>query len=174
MNPAQFIDPTYIILAKLVLALFLGGTIGTERAVMARQTAGTRTFGLVALGACLLIVTANYGNTAYLGIVNFDPMRVAAAIIMGVGFISGGVIIFRGDTLHGVTTAAGLWIAAALGITVGFGMYAVAIFSSLLVLGVFSGMWYLENRFKHWFEDREGSASKPDFPVKTPQSNSQS
>lgn len=160
MNPAQFIDPTYIILAKLVLALFLGGTIGTERAVMARQAAGTRTFGLVALGACLLIVTANYANTAYLGIVNFDPMRVAAAIIMGVGFISGGVIIFRGDTLHGVTTAAGLWIAAALGITVGFGMYVVAIFSSLLVLGVFSGMWYLENRFKHWFTEHQPEIEK--------------
>lgn len=153
MNPAQFIDPTYIMLAKLVLALFLGGAIGTERAVMARQAAGTRTFGLVALGACLLIVTANYGNTAYLGIVNFDPMRVAAAIIMGVGFISGGVIIFRGDALHGVTTAAGLWIAAAVGIAVGFGMYGIAIFTTLLSLLVFTGMWYLENRFKHWFTE---------------------
>jgi len=162
MNPAQFIDPTYIIFAKLILALVLGGTIGTERAVIARQAAGTRTFGLVALGACLLIITANYGNTAYLGILNFDPMRVAAAIVMGVGFISGGVIIFRGDSLHGVTTAAGLWIAAAVGIAVGFGMYAVAIFSSLLVLGVFWGMWYLENRFKHWFTEHNPEGSQND------------
>ena len=168
MNPAQFIDPTYIIFAKLILALFLGGTIGTERAVIARQAAGTRTFGLVALGACLLIITANYGNIAYLGILNFDPMRVAAAIVMGVGFISGGVIIFRGDTLHGVTTAAGLWIAAAVGIAVGFGIYVVAIFSSLLVLGVFWGMWYLENRFKHWFEDNRSNAGNSDSSVKVP------
>src|SRR3989338_1143560 len=168
MNPAQFIDPTYIIFAKLILALFLGGTIGTERAVIARQAAGTRTFGLVALGACLLIITANYGNIAYLGILNFDHMRVAAAIIMGVGFISGGVIIFRGDTLHGVTTAAAIHNPAAVGIAVGFGMYVVAIFSSLLVLGVFWGMWYLENRFKNWFEDNRSNAGNSDSSVKVP------
>ncbi|MEK7132746.1 MAG: MgtC/SapB family protein [Patescibacteria group bacterium] len=162
MNPAQFLDPTYIMFAKLILALLLGGLIGTERAVIARQAVGTRTFGLVALGACLLVITANYVNSAYLGVVNFDPIRIAAAIITGIGFISGGVIIFRGDTLHGVTTAAGLWIAAAVGIAVGYGLYSIAIFASILTLVVFTGMWYLENRFKHWFEDKEIGANKPD------------
>ncbi len=162
MNPAQFLDPTYIMFAKLILALLLGGLIGTERAVIARQAVGTRTFGLVALGACLLVITANYVNSAYLGVVNFDPIRIAAAIITGIGFISGGVIIFRGDTLHGVTTAAGLWIAAAVGIAVGYGLYSIAIFASILTLVVFTGMWYLENRFKHWFENKEIGANKPD------------
>ena len=73
MNPAQFVDPTYIMFAKLILALLLGGLIGTERAVIARQAVGTRTFGLVALGACLLVITGNYVNNAYLGVVNIDP-----------------------------------------------------------------------------------------------------
>lgn len=155
MNPAEFVDPIYIVFIKLILALLLGGVIGTERAVIARQAVGTRTFGLVALGACLLIITANYVDSAYLGVVNFDPMRVAAAIVTGIGFIGGGVIIFRGDTLHGVTTAAGLWIAAAVGIAVGYGMYAVSVFASILTLLVFTGMWYLENRFKHWFTDHK-------------------
>lgn len=148
---AQFIDPTFVIFGKLFLAMLLGGLIGTERAVVAKQAAGTRTFGLVALGACLFIVTGNEVHTAYLGIVNFEPLHIASAIVTGIGFIGAGLIIFRGNTLHGVTTAAGLWIAAGVGIAVGFGLYAIAIFATLLSLLMFSGMWYVENRFKHWF-----------------------
>ncbi|MDP3646203.1 MAG: MgtC/SapB family protein [bacterium] len=147
----QFMDSTNIIFAKLFLAILLGGLIGTERSVIAGQPAGTRTFGLVSLGACLFVVISNYVDTAYIGIVNFDPMHIAVGIITGIGFIGGGLIIFRHESLHGVTTAAGLWIAAALGMAIGFGMYAVAIFTALLTLFMFSGMWYVENRFKHWF-----------------------
>lgn len=154
---AQFADPSVVMFAKLLLAVILGGVIGTERAVIARQAAGTRTFGLVALGSCLFVITGSFVDTAYLGIVNFDPMRIAAAIVTGIGFIGGGLIIFRGASLHGVTTAVGLWIAAAVGIAVGFGMYGVAIFSTLLVLLVFTGMWYLENRFKHWFTEHSSA-----------------
>lgn len=152
---AQFADPTIILFAKLLLSMLLGGVIGTERAVIAHQAAGTRTFGLVALGACLFVVTSNQVDSMYLGIVNFDPMHIAAAIVTGIGFIGGGLIIFHGEALHGVTTAAGLWMAAAVGIAVGFGMYSLAIFSTILVLLIFSGMWYLENRFKHWFIKHE-------------------
>ena len=150
-NAVQFIDPTAIIFAKLLLAMFLGGVIGTERAVLARQAAGTRTFGLVSLGACLFIVIANYVDTAYIGLLTFDPLRVAAAIIMGVGFLAGGLIIFKGDAVHGTTTAAGLWIVTGLGMAVGFGLYAVAVFTTVITLIMFTGMWYVENRFKHWF-----------------------
>ena len=156
----QFADTTIIMFAKLVLAVVLGGVIGTERAVMARQAAGTRTFGLVALGACLFILTANYVDIAHVGIVNFDPMRIAAAIVTGIGFLGGGLIIFRGETQHGITTAVGLWIAAAVGIAVGFGLYSIAIFSSILVLLIFTGMWYMENRFKHWFTEHKPEIEK--------------
>ena len=151
--PAEFIDPTVVMFGKLVLAMVLGGVIGTERAVLAKQSAGTRTFGLVALGACLLIVMSNHVNTSYLGVVNFDPMRLAAGIVTGIGFLGAGVIIFRRDGLHGITTAAGLWMVSAVGMAVGFGMYAVSIFATLLTLIMFSVMWYIENRFKHWFHD---------------------
>jgi putative Mg2+ transporter-C (MgtC) family protein len=151
----QFADTTLVMLAKLILAVVLGGIIGTERSVMARQAAGTRTFGLVALGACLFVITANYVDIAHVGIVNFDPMRMAAAIVTGIGFLGGGLIIFKGQTQHGITTAAGLWISAAVGIAVGFGLYGIAIFSTILVLIVFTGMWYLENRFKQWFKKHE-------------------
>ena len=152
MSGAEILTDTELVMfAKLLLAAFLGGVIGTERAVLAHQAAGTRTFGLVGLGACLFIVTSNYVDSRLFGIVNFDPMHVSASIVTGIGFIGGGLIIFRGDTLHGVTTAAGLWIATAVGIAVAFGLYSVAIFATLLTLIVFTGMWYVEDRFKQWF-----------------------
>lgn len=156
-SPAEFFDPNLIMFGKLTLAMLLGALIGTERAVLAKQSAGTRTFGLVALGSCLLILMSNYVGGAYLGVVNLDPMRLAAGIVTGVGFLGAGVIIFRRDGLHGVTTAAGLWIVAAVGMAVGFGMYAVSLFATLLTLVMFSVMWFLENRFKHWFQDLDRS-----------------
>ena len=159
---SQFIDPSVVMFGKLFLAMLLGGLIGTERAILARQAAGTRTFGLVALGACLFIIIANYVDVAYIGILSFDPLRVAAAIIMGIGFLAGGLIIFRGDAVHGATTAAGLWIVTGLGMAVGFGLYAVAIFTTVITLVMFTGMWYVENRFKHWFVE-----AYPDPPPST-------
>jgi putative Mg2+ transporter-C (MgtC) family protein len=146
-----FMDTNVEMFLKLLLAMVLGGIIGTERSVLAHQPAGTRTFGLVSLGACLFVLISNYVDTSYLGIVNFDPLHLAAAIITGIGFIGGGLIIFHGHSLHGVTTAAGLWIAAGVGIAVGFGMYAIPIFATILALIMFTGMWYVENRFKQWF-----------------------
>ena len=158
----QFVDPTAIMFGKLFVAMILGGIIGTERAVLARQAAGTRTFGLVSLGACLFIIVNNYVNSAYLGIVDFQPTYIAAAIITGIGFIGGGLIIFQGEALHGVATAAGLWIAAALGIAVGFGLYAIAVYTTILTLGMFVGMWYVEDKFKHWFTDLEKTRERSD------------
>ncbi len=149
-GPEYFADPNVVMFQKLLLAMILGGIIGTERALLAKQTAGTRTFGLVAMGACLFVLTGNFVSSHYIGIVNFDPTHMAAAVVSGIGFIGAGLIIFRGDTLHGVTTAAGLWIAAALGVAVGYGMFEVALFAEVLTLIMFTGMWYVENRFKRW------------------------
>ncbi|OGG54508.1 hypothetical protein A3C20_04510 [Candidatus Kaiserbacteria bacterium RIFCSPHIGHO2_02_FULL_55_25] len=162
---AQFIDPTSIMFFKLVLAIVLGGVIGTERAILARQPAGTRTFGLVALGACLFVVIGNYVNIAFLGLADVQPTFIAAAIITGIGFLGGGLIIFRGESLHGITTAAGLWITAAIGMAVGFGMYSVSIFAALLSLIMFTGMWYVENKFKHWFVEHHPDTNGTPPPV---------
>jgi putative Mg2+ transporter-C (MgtC) family protein len=150
MEPAYFADPTLVMYEKLLLAIFLGALIGTERALLAKQPAGMRTFGLVAMGACLFVLSGNFVDTHYLGVVNFNPSQVSAAVVSGIGFLGAGLIIFRGDTLHGVTTAAGLWVAAAIGVAVGFGMYSVSIFTTLLTLVMFTGMWFVEDRFKNW------------------------
>lgn len=152
-NAALFADPTNIMFLKLLLAMLLGGLIGTERAILARQSAGTRTFGLVALGACLFITVSNYVASAYVGVFDIQPLYVPGAIVTGIGFLGGGLIIFKGDTLHGITTAAGLWITAGIGMAVGFGMYSVGIFCAILVLIMFTGMHWLESTFKHWFAE---------------------
>lgn len=144
-------DPSIIIFSKLVLATLLGIAIGTERAVVAQQAAGSRTFGLVALGSCLFIIAGQAANEPFIGLVNFDPARVLAAVIQGIGFLGAGLIIFKNDSLHGVTTAAGLWVAAGVGSLVALGLYLIAIFVTFLVLLVFFGMWYVEMSFKKNF-----------------------
>ncbi|MBM3261268.1 MgtC/SapB family protein [Candidatus Kaiserbacteria bacterium] len=160
----QFIDTDTVMFLKLLLAMVLGGIIGTERSVIARQPVGTRTFGLVSLGACMFILVGNYVDIAFIGILNFDPLRLAAAVVMGMGFIGGGLMFFRGESLHGATTAAGMWVATAVGIAVGFGMYSLSIFATVLALIMFTGMWYVEDRFKHWFRGNHDN-QHPQSPV---------
>jgi putative Mg2+ transporter-C (MgtC) family protein len=159
---AEFTDPNSVMMLKLVVAMLLGGIIGTERAVLAHQPAGTRTFGLVALGACLFVIIGNYVNVALSGVFDIQPTYMAAAIITGIGFLGAGIIVFRGDAIHGITTAAGLWFTSALGSAVGFGLYSVSIFAALLSLIMFTGMWYLENKFKAWFTERASEHQQND------------
>lgn len=141
-------EPTMILFGKLLLAVFLGLAIGTERSIVAQQRAGMRTFALVSLGACAFVLAGAAVNAQYLGLVNFDPSRIAAGIVQGVGFIGAGLIFMRGDSVHGITTAAGLWVSAAIGVLVAFSLYAVAIFTAALTLGIFFGMWYVERMLK--------------------------
>lgn len=146
------VDPNIVMLGKLLLASVLGMIIGTERAILARQAAGTRTFALVSLGACLFVLSGTFIDTKFLGIVTFDPARIAAAVVQGIGFLGAGLIIFRGESVHGVTTAAGLWIAAAVGVAVAFSMYSVAIFATILTLLVLTAVWYFEWQLKEHFK----------------------
>ncbi len=137
---------------QLFLAALLGTIMGTERSVVAHQQAGMRTYALVALGSCAFVLSGMYIDAQHLGIVNFDPARIAASIVQGVGFIGAGLIFMRGDSVHGITTAAGLWVSASVGVLVAFGMYSVAIFASALTLGVFFFLWFVEQRFKSWHD----------------------
>jgi putative Mg2+ transporter-C (MgtC) family protein len=158
----QFVDPTSVMFGKLALAAFLGILIGTERAVVGKP-AGTRTFALISLGSCLFILIALQVTTAYLGLVNFDPTRMAAAIVSGAGFLGVGLVVMRNESIHGVTTAAGLWVSAAVGTAVGFGLYSTAIFSTVATLVIFTAMWFVENSMKNWF----GHMHKENIPPHT-------
>ncbi|MFZ2593961.1 MAG: MgtC/SapB family protein [Minisyncoccia bacterium] len=132
---------------KLTLAALLGLAIGAERTI-AGKNAGMRTFALVSLGSALFVVISEQINLQYLGQVNFDPMRISAGIITGVGFIGAGMIFSKDDLLKGLTTAAGLWAIAGIGMAVGFGLYTISIFSTLLVLFIFTALWFLEEKVR--------------------------
>lgn len=140
-------DSDWIIFAQLIVASLLGMTLGLERSLIGK-TAGMRTYGLVSLGACLLVAVSLLVVERYVGVSNFDPMRMAAAVVMGIGFLGGGLIFVQGGRSQGLTTAAGLWVAMGVGVTVGFRLYAIALATTLIALGIFTFMWRVEQHFK--------------------------
>ena len=124
-------------LLRLLVAAALGGAIGLERELRDHE-AGFRTHLLVSLGACVFTLVSAYAWTDWTfstrsGVV-FDPTRIAAQIVTGVGFLGAGAIIVRGISVRGLTTAATLWIVAAIGMAAGTGYYVVGIGAALLVL----------------------------------------
>jgi len=122
---------------RLILAAVAGWLIGYEREVLGKA-AGTRTFALVSFGSALFAVVSSEGFSGALA----DPTRVASLIVSGIGFLGAGLIIFRGDRVEGLTTAAALWAIAALGMAFGRGLYTLGIFSTLLVLGLlYTSRW---------------------------------
>jgi putative Mg2+ transporter-C (MgtC) family protein len=127
---------------KLMLALALGALIGLERSVAGKE-AGMRTFALVSLGSCLFVLLGELVMPRG-GAYNADAaLRIAAAVVTGIGFLGGGLIIFN-KRLTGLTTAASLWVAAAIGMAVGFGYYSIALFTSAATLIVFTLLWHIE------------------------------
>lgn len=122
---------------ELVLAFVLSAIVGLEREYR-QKSAGFRTYTLVGVAAALFMIVSKYGFTDVLdaGRVVLDPSRVAAQIVSGLGFIGGGVIFMRRDTVRGLTTAASVWLTAALGMAAGAGMVIVAIFTTFCYLGV--------------------------------------
>lgn len=131
-------------LVYLIIALLLGSVLGLER-TLAGKTAGLRTYGLVSMGSCLFILVARYVIPTS-ETFTFDPLRMAAAIVMGIGFLCGGVIVFKDSTLQGLTTAAGLWVAAGIGMAVGYGLIDLALFATIATLLVFTLFWFVEHK----------------------------
>ncbi|MCI6119365.1 MAG: MgtC/SapB family protein [Prevotella sp.] len=114
---------------RLVAAMVLGGSIGIEREFRSKD-AGFRTHFLVALGSALFTVVSQYG----FGIDLKDSSRVAAQVVSGIGFLGAGTIIFQKNMVRGLTTAAGLWVTAAIGLACGTGLYLIAAITTTLVL----------------------------------------
>ena len=122
---------------RLLLAAGLGGVIGFERELRDHE-AGFRTHLIVSLGACVFTLVSAYAWTDWTfstasGVV-FDPTRIAAQIVTGIGFLGAGAIIVRGISVRGLTTAATLWVCAAIGMAAGTGYYQVSIAATALVL----------------------------------------
>lgn len=124
------------LVARLALAGALGGVIGFERELR-DQPAGFRTHILVALGACLFALVSAYGFDALLddaSRVTLDPSRVASQIVTGIGFLGAGAIIRYGFTVRGLTTAASLWVVAAVGLAIALGEYLTGSVTSAIAL----------------------------------------
>jgi putative Mg2+ transporter-C (MgtC) family protein len=128
---------------RLLLTLVLSGLIGLERQVH-RRDAGLRTHILVALGSCLIMLTSLYVFDIYKDQVALDPVRIAAGVVTGIGFLGAGTIIRETDGVRGLTTAASLWVVAGIGLAVGVGFNNVAIYTTILVLIVLHFLRYLE------------------------------
>lgn len=120
---------------RLGIALLLGLVLGLER-VFANKSAGMRTYGLVAMASAFFVYTSQLVAMQYVGIegFTFDPLRVAAQIVVGVGFLGTGLIVFQNNHIANLTTAAGLWVAASIGMASGFGLFTEAVIATILAL----------------------------------------
>ncbi len=124
-------------LVRLVLAAVLGGAVGLERELRERE-AGFRTHLLVSVGSALFTIASAYGFREFLvsggNVVRADPTRIAAQIVTGIGFLGAGAIIRQGLSVRGLTTAATLWVVAAIGLTTGAGYYWPAVATTAIAL----------------------------------------
>src|SRR5574344_2501079 len=125
----------YEYLLRLLVAGLLGAAVGLEREYRAKE-AGYRTHFLVCLGSALMMIVSKYGFDDHLvdGTIRLDPSRIAAQVVTGIGFIGAGTIIFQKQIARGLTTAAGIWATAGIGLAVGAGMYFMSITCTILVL----------------------------------------
>ena len=120
---------------RLLVAGILGAVIGLDREYRAKE-AGYRTHFLVSLGSALIMIVSQYGFQEIIkeDSVTLDPSRVAAQVVSGIGFIGAGTIIFQKQIVRGLTTAAGIWATAGIGLAVGAGMYVIGIAAMVLTL----------------------------------------
>lgn len=137
---------------RLAVAVILGGAVGLERE-RAEKPAGLRTYILVCEGAALFmvcslllgdLVTSTTGDL-------YDPSRIASTIVQGIGFLAAGVIFASGREVRGLTTAAGIWVTAAIGLAAGAGFYLVATAAT--------GIALVTLRWLHWLDVKPGSRS---------------
>ena len=131
---------------RILLSLIIGGLIGLERG-MKNRPAGLRTYMVVCLGACLVMLTNHYVYNVYN---TGDPVRMGAQVVSGIGFLGAGtIIVTRRNQIKGLTTAAGLWASAGVGLALGIGFYEAAILGGFGVFFVMTLMQKMDNRMRH-------------------------
>lgn len=133
------------IFLQLILAALLGGLVGLEREYKKKE-AGLRTYALVSLGAALFTIIGFNLPLITNQAVTLDPIRVIQAIAVGIGFLGAGLIVYRQFQIEGLTTAAGLWVVAGIGIAVGAKLYTIAVFVAFLAILILFGLMWIEKR----------------------------
>lgn len=147
---------------RIVAAALLGGAIGLEREYRAKE-AGFRTHFLVALGSALFMVISQFGFEQILSgspNVSLDPSRIASQVVTGIGFIGAGTIIFQKNAIRGLTTAAGLWVTAAIGMGCGCGMYLLSVAATILVLIGLEVLGYVDGSYRKHRKQQESAAGR--------------
>jgi putative Mg2+ transporter-C (MgtC) family protein len=159
MNPLHWLSTeangqTLAQLGELTLALVLSSLIGLEREIRIMKSAGLRTHTLVGVAAALLMLVSKYGfgDVIVPYQIVLDPSRVAAQIVTGIGFIGGGLIFVQRDIVRGLTTAAGIWLTAAVGMACGAGLPVLALFVTGTYFLVMFGFSRLSGRIIHMEE----------------------
>ncbi len=142
--PENLKELEYIL--RMLIAVALGFAIGTERKIRFKE-AGMRTHTIVSAGACLFMLISKYGFDDLDA--RFDGARLAAQVVSGIGFIGAGMIMYRKQAIHGLTTAAGVWITAGVGMAVGAGMYILAASSTVIIIAAQCIMHINCNFFKN-------------------------
>ena len=146
----------WVVFHRLLVTVLLAGWIGYERERLGRA-AGLRTHILVALGSCLVMLTALDMMASLAGRVVIDPTRMAGQVISGIGFLGAGTILRAGASVRGLTTAASLWVVAGIGLAVGSGFVIGAALTTVLVLAVLVVLSRWERRFsKEATRDQQG------------------
>ena len=131
---------------RILLSIVLGGAIGLERGLKNRA-AGLRTYMLVCMGACIVMVTNQYIYQAY---GTGDPVRMGAQVVSGIGFLgAGSIIVTARNQIKGLTTAAGLWASACVGLAVGIGLYEVALMGTASIFIILTLMHNIDDRLRH-------------------------
>lgn len=133
---------------RLCVAIVLGAVVGAERE-RGERAAGIRTHALVCLGSALIMIVSAFGFGDILGTKNvaLDPSRVAAQVVSGIGFLGAGTILLRKEIVKGLTTAAGIWLVAGIGLACGAGQLWEAVITTALALLVLTGLRPVERRF---------------------------
>ncbi|MBP3930882.1 MAG: MgtC/SapB family protein [Peptostreptococcaceae bacterium] len=131
------------IIIRLLVALIIGGLTGLERE-RSYQFAGFRTHILVSVGSCITSITSLMLFLEYSGQSNLDPARLSAQVLSGIGFLGAGAILKTSSGITGLTTAAGIWATACIGITIGYGQYVLGIFAWLLVMTTLYILRYID------------------------------
>ncbi len=151
---SQFFAQNGEVIIRLIVAMLLGMVIGVER-LLVHKEAGMKTHALVSMGSALFVIISEFLAIKYSGVVGFNPVLIPANIIVGIGFLGAGSIILQGNRLMGLTTAAGFWVTAAIGIACGFGFLSLAIISTVLVLIIFILLNIFEKPIKKFSGDGE-------------------
>lgn len=139
----HFISQNSQVIIRLVVAIVLGMSIGAERFLVHKE-AGIKTHALVSMGSALFIIISEYLSVLYSGYSGFNPSVIASNIIVGIGFLGAGSIIFQNSRIMGITTAGGLWVTAGVGIAAGYGLYSLAVVATILILLILVVLNYLE------------------------------